>query len=676
MLSFIKTILSHTKNTFMKSVVQIPFFYILLLLLFIISALNIRSEYALLGWDNYSSFLNIDSNTLRSLFSTWREYRGLGVVSDAEVTDIWRNIYYLLGQHIIPNNLLEQLYYLFSLNVGMILMYKLASYIFTKANKDKKLSRYTDVFSFIASLFYLFNINTLSVFYFPMLMFVSRFFALPTTVYVVLKFIHERTISIPKSALYIGLLFISSIAYIVPTIFITMMIVLSMIAFSHRKNLIRSCIVLGIFVIINSYWLFPFINYTIQKSEDIKHASTFVRMNEDFLNKNESYYNIERSVLMVPQFYDMRYVESATSELKMYHPLFEQYAKSSISLEKGILWLFPVLYIFGCGILILKSIRSSQWLWIPGTVLTFVFLSMNEFGLLGFLYNLLSKNIPLFEVVFRFGDTKFHSIIAFAGSIAAAYAIVQIAVWIGRLISTIDKKKIVAVVALLILVPNAYVYRGYFEGQLIGFYMYNQIPEAYSQISKRINSDPQEGRVVHFPIDKTGYWKSYSWGYFGSAFLQYMLEKPLIDKTFEPASIENWSIIERMSDLQSDIQSITDEKEQMTRATQMYELLSMADIRYVILDGTISARVSSRGIDVWDTTNYPNSEKMTEFMEQAGPKYTSSDRVSDRCCRNPKYYFMGVVAPNWYELFRSYHPKRCGKCNAFSVSWKYINVYS
>src|SRR3989339_970348 len=98
MLSFIKTILSHTKNTFMKSVVQIPFFYILLLLLFIITALNIRSEYALLGWDNYSSFLNIDSNTLRSLFSTWREYRGLGVVSDAEVTDIWRNIYYLLGQ--------------------------------------------------------------------------------------------------------------------------------------------------------------------------------------------------------------------------------------------------------------------------------------------------------------------------------------------------------------------------------------------------------------------------------------------------------------------------------------------------------------------------------------------------------------------------------------------------
>ena len=605
--------LRHTK----RYILDKPYFFVLILILLIISALNIKQGYALLGWDNYSSFLNVNSNTIRTFFSTWREYRGLGVPSDAEVTDIWRMLYYVIGQHIMPNYLLEQVYYLLALNIGMITMYKLAGYIFTKINKNESLTQHVDLIGFVASIFYLFNINTLSVFSFPILMFVSRFCTFPIIIYIFLRLINE-SVGVRKTLLYMILLLVSSVTFIVPTIFITLMMVLVLIVLSHWRKLKRGIGVLLLFILINSYWLFPFVNYTIQKSDDVALASTFVRINEDLLNRNESYYSPTRSLLLIPQFYDMRYAESSTGQEKMFHPLFIRYATASFSFEKVLLWLFPALYIIGSGLLIYKGIRRSQLLWIPGVILGFVLLSMKEFRPLGFVYTFLAKTIPLFDVIFRFGDTKFHSIIALAGSLAAAYVFVSGGVWIGKRIRSEYKKYFIHILALLIFVSSIYVFREYVTGQLIGFQIYNKVPNAYYEISDYINKDPRSGRVVHLPMDQTGYWKSYAWGYNGSAFLQFMLEKPLIDKTFEPASIENWALIEGIYSLQDNIQSIEKATDSAQRVQVMYDLLNKFGVRYVILDDSISSRIGVRGIDVRGSTNYSNSRKILELMEEQG----------------------------------------------------------
>ena len=594
-----------------------PYLSILIGVLAIISCVNIKFGYSILGIDNYSAFLNVNHNTLRSLLTTWRDYRGLGVVSDSEVTDIWRNLYYFLGQFVIPNNLLEQLYYLFTLNLGVLATYKLGEYIFKRANKDKSLSRHSGLFGFLAAFFYLFNINTLSVFYFPMLMFVARFYALPVTVYVLIRIMDTPKISTKKMIMYVALLLISSVTYIVPTIFITMLIVVFMVGLSRWEQYRRVGFALIIFILINFYWLLPFVNYSHQKSEDIKFASTFIWFNEGLLNKNDSYYAPERSILLIPQFYDMKYVKTDSNEAFMYHPLYERYSSTDWNIEKTLLWLFPALYILGGVLLLYKGIRSYEWLWIPATTFLFVFFSMNKFGPLGFIYSFIGKAIPIFEIIFRFGDTKFHAYIAFAGGLAAAYAVVFLYSVVQRVFIT-KAQILVKICLLLALIVYVFFYRSYFSGQLVGFFMYNKIPEAYYKISKTINSDPREGRVVHLPIYKIGYWKYYSWGYFGSSFMQYLLEKPLIDRTFEPASIENWALIEQLDGLQTEIQSVQNENILSQRAKEMFDTLSAAGIRYVVLDNSITGRVAVRGIEVRDIGNYSDSERMILLLQKLG----------------------------------------------------------
>ena len=96
-----RTLLAHLKDK--------PLLCLLVIILFIIALTSIRPGYALLGWDNYSSYLNPPLNISRMFFDSWRSFRGLGVPSDSEVTDVFRQLLFLVFAPIISQNLLDQL---------------------------------------------------------------------------------------------------------------------------------------------------------------------------------------------------------------------------------------------------------------------------------------------------------------------------------------------------------------------------------------------------------------------------------------------------------------------------------------------------------------------------------------------------------------------------------------
>ena len=77
----------------------------------------------MVGWDNYSSYFNLPTNIFRTLFASWRESRGLGVPSDAEVTDIFRQLWYWGAHFLVPETMLDQIYYLMALWLGVLGMY-------------------------------------------------------------------------------------------------------------------------------------------------------------------------------------------------------------------------------------------------------------------------------------------------------------------------------------------------------------------------------------------------------------------------------------------------------------------------------------------------------------------------------------------------------------------------
>ena len=138
---------------------------VLIILLSVITVTAIKPGFFLIGWDNYSSYFEPGINIFRTLFSTWRDYRGLGVPSDAEVTDVFRQLLFVPLGLVLPRELLDQVYYLLALWFGVLSMYALAGMIARELpNLIGASTRRKDLFDFIVSLFYLFNLNTLSVF--------------------------------------------------------------------------------------------------------------------------------------------------------------------------------------------------------------------------------------------------------------------------------------------------------------------------------------------------------------------------------------------------------------------------------------------------------------------------------------------------------------------------------
>lgn len=577
---------------------QKPGLTLLLVILFIITLSSLKPQFYLLGWDNYSPYFNIPNNIFRTFFATWREYRGLGVPSDSEVTDLFRNLFYLILKPFVPGTLLDQIYILMALNVGIISMYIFSCLLFNKyLGKYKNIS--SDIFGFFSSFFYLFNLNTLSTFNFPVITYTNRFFTIPLIFTMFYLLLSKKHVSLKTYLFFVVIALFTSGSYITATVLITILIALFIFGI-FQGNLKRFVIILAFYLGLQAFWLLPFFNYTLQKSKIIKLAPNFITANEIQLNKQKSFYDIKKNLILYPNFFDTKFYDILQTKELRFHSLATELNNPFFQI---VLWTFPVLYIFGSIFVILKHRRL---IWIPSIVLIFLFLSLKEYSPLGFLYSFLNNLTPYFGVLFRFGDTKFHPFIAFGGSLLAGVTLIIILQNFRRLLYLF---------LIILLIPTIIVFQDYFKGKFIGSFMYNRIPQAYFDIASILNRDSESFRVLHLPFEEEGYWKSYSWGMVGSSFIHFLVNHPFIDKTFEPASMENAYLNNKIQNLLTNTQSLQSDKDEKQRASEFATLLNKAGVKYIILDNTVQAGIYSRGILLWGKFNKTDAEKMAKSLK-------------------------------------------------------------
>ena len=227
--------------------------------------------------------------------------------------------------------------------------------------------------------------------------------------------------------LYLALLAVSG-SFLVATIFITTMIALGIFAVTQR-NLKRSIISFLFISAAYAFWILPFLNYTIEKSGIIRLARTFIEANETQLNKPKTFFSFVKQTTLYPNFFETNYVNQETQKQLPFHPLSDSYDTFPV---QSILSIFVLLYLTGIILTMRHAFvhRTIQFLWIPGIILLFLFLSLKEFSPLGFLYAFFSNTIPYFNVLFRFGDTKFHTFISFAGSLSAGITVLFVTLFI------------------------------------------------------------------------------------------------------------------------------------------------------------------------------------------------------------------------------------------------------
>lgn len=562
-----------------------PGLLILSIILLVITVANIKPDFYLMGWDNYSSYFNLKTNIFRTFFATWREYRGLGVPSDAEVTDVFRQVFYWIAHFFLPEQLLDQVYYMIALWVGVLGMYAFTNLLWRDIGKE---DNKTDFFAAFSAFFYLFNLNTLSVFYALIIPFINRFYSLPITLFLFLRFLKSRH-KVRDSFILAITIIATSGTYITPTLIITSLITFFIFLWSYI-NFKKAIVYCLIFLAFNAFWILPFVNYTFNKSSIIPLARTFVEINEATLNKSPSAFAFNKQVSLRPSFFDMAYSSLNENSFTIY-PLLNEYQKP---INRAIFFIFPFLFIIGSLLIIFGKNTQKKLFWIPAWIVLFLFLSMKEFSPLGFVYIWMKYYIPYFDVVFRISDTKFHSYIGFAGSIAASYALI----W---LINLFDKRKLTnffLIILIILGVSYSWLFRSYLTGNLIGFFVYTKIPKAYFQIAKIINDDPKNSRVLHLPMDNwQNYWRSYSWGYFGSAFFHYLIDKPYIDKTFEPGSMENSYLDSKIGKILDSFYQTTSTEQKQQQAENFLQLLKKTGIKYLIVDQSISTDIYTRNMN-------------------------------------------------------------------------------
>lgn len=582
----------------------------LFILLILLNLFSLKPQFYLLGWDNFSSYFNLKTNLFRTFFSSWREYRGLGVPSDSETVDLFRQIFFLFLSPLVKTNLLGQIYVLVCLNIGVLGMYFFAHRFFQYAF-TKKGHKYLDLAAFTASFFYLFNLNALATFYFPMVMYITRFASLPILFFVFFKLIKEKTIN-PKAWVLAILLFLfTSIAYLTATTFIAFLLIIAIFTL-FLGNYRRQVLVYLLFIGINLFWLLPLANYTLEKSEIIKLAPTFIEVNESQLNKPASFYAPDRLLLLYPNFFDTKITNIAESDSHYLHPSVSFFNNPW---PRAVLSIFPLFYLAGIVMILIKY-RKKVFLWIPVIIVLSLFLVGKDYTPLGFIYRLIEDWVPYFKILFRFADTKFNPFISFAGSMAAALFFLSLLTSTSQYLPKLrTAAKVFFLTPLLLAVL---IFSSYFKGNLIGFFMYNQIPEAYFQIAEAINKDKTNFRVLHLPLSKIGYWRSHVWGMVGSSFLNFMIDRPLIDRTFEPASMENAYLHQAISQLVDNAQAIENQEELEAKSTKLYQLLRKVGVKYIIWDETVSRSVYSRGAVFWGKFNTFDAKALIESLKESG----------------------------------------------------------
>lgn len=575
-----------------------------------ISITSIRVDQYLIGWDNYSAYLGGMDGLFRTIFSTWRSYRGIGVSGDSESVDVFRQLIILLLSPFVSEPLRDQMYILGCVWIGVLSIYVLVSRFMRRLGTHEN---FIDVIATISASVYLFNLNTLATFYFPIITYITRFAALPLLVLAFDIFIRSKKITWRVMLLFILVNLFASGSYITATVFLTTLVLLgTFVAFQGSWN--RGIVALLLFVAIQSYWMVPFVNYTVQKSESLRLAPVFVDTNEAQLNLKADAYSVKNQLIVYPNFFATRF-QTATNPASMraFHPITDALQNR---LMQSVLYIFPVFAILGSLFIVMNRKRYRSMVWVPIMYTFYVLVSSQEYSWFGFIPAFLNRYIPYFQVIFRFGDTKFHPYIILSGAVAVGVLMHELYLFVAK--KRIQTGILSIVLALLSIgLPMTTVFRSYFTNEFLPSFLFVKIPESYKQIAATINSSDKEGRVLHLPYDPTLYWRSYSWGYLGSAFFQDVLRVPYIDKTFEPASLETTDVFTRLSALIQDASDASVDGK-LSLAKKISRLLTEYGIRWVVMDTSVSSNVAIKNAVYWGQYNREDSDSLLSTLQEIG----------------------------------------------------------
>jgi len=540
---------------------------LLSLLLIVICFLSIRWGQYLLSNDNYSPELNPSMSVSRYLESpAWRGYRVLGIPSDSEQADVFRGFLFQIFQLFIPKWFLAQFYSLLCLVVGTLSIATLSS-LFIRDFVNTKKSGY--VF-FISGLFYLSSLWTAWVFNFNMMPYIAQYGFLPLlllSIYLLMRdFRYSRLL----------LLFISSVLFVSVSVigtlfFVNIVILLAAFfyfGFLHRvrfKGILKS---IGLFLVIQLFWLLPFIFYTKSTSQDVINSYTNRSITASTIDLEKQMMDLPNSA----RLYTRLLGTVDTPEPKQYiFPLSEEYMEYDFYKIVGLL---PIFFsVIGLIFVISKKEYKLIPIWI--VLFGFLFLLKNQNPPFGGIYIWLQENFNIFKQTFRWVSSKLGQQYLIFLTITSSIGFLLLLNFLSSFFKKIPKYIFVLFSLALITFPLLLYSEYLFKGDLFTKRATIDFPNEYFELAEELKDDPYS-RIYYAPPSNNGYFREYDWGFVGSQFISYVLPNPVMDLSLAIGS----SVGEKaMLELRNTFDS--------GNAVQFTELLSKYGVEYILVDRSL-----------------------------------------------------------------------------------------
>lgn len=507
MKAFLGSLFSSKKHVFV-------FFTILL---GVIILTNAKWGYGLLGNDNFSPELNPTITLQRSLQNPgWRTYRALGVPSDSEQADTIRALmFYLLSSAKVPYWAMSQIYFFGTLVIALVSAGKVAEIVLISKKDEEKEAAHAFLFG---GLFYFSSLLTVWIYYFPVHLFVAAYAFLPLVFFTLLKFSHQATprnaLALCISAVFLGISGLTATLFLVCFATLVVLSTLSLVdsRFSCKKILIG----LGLILALNAYWLVPFSLY-VQSNTHALQDSLINRKITTLQVQNEQKYTVLPRTLrygfswMDDQLSDGSYAYTARSWYT--HPIINVLAYLPIACA-----LFGVFYA-------LKK-RKKHAAVFSVLALLGVFLIKGSNTPLGFIYSYLQDASSVFNQVFRWRSSKFWPLLAMSLPLLATYGALHL-----------TKKR--PLVTIILVVALCVYMLPMLTGSMIRPSMYTQVPSSYFALADHLQKTNPTARIYVVPEANTLYFRNYSWGFFGSVMLNYVLPNPTFEKALIIGSSES-----------------------------------------------------------------------------------------------------------------------------------------
>jgi hypothetical protein len=539
--------LRHLGKLFIRLWPVVALLFITGLLIF----LNFEPNTYLTGWDNLHPEFDITENIRRGFFSVWQEYRGPGLLGGmAHAADLPRVLFIALLLVLkTPPNLIRYITTFLPLIIGPLGVYFLFYHHLFRNKLNAKTIQFA---SFLGSLYYLLNLNTLQTFFVPFETFTWFYGALPWLIFLLISYLQKPS---PKNLSILFIFsFLSAPAFYVETIFLVFFVAILPFfvefLYSQKKRLahIKSATLSILSIVIpHLFWLLPVAFFVLTNGRIPEQAKNNLISSPETYARNLEFATLKDTALI--KGYLFNYLDLGQDNQYTYLlSVWRNHLSISIINLLG----------FFTFILVLTGIYYSfkkKFAWTKSFVGV---LALCLFFLLGGGL-LINQKIPLVGELFRAPFTKFSIPLslsyAFFFSIGTIFLLDLFSFLHTHL--TYYLTLFTVTFSLIIFMSPA------FSGHLISPSMRRAIPEEYFELFSYMRTQDSATRIASFPQFSFWGWVSYDWGYRGSGFLWHGLRQPLLDRAFDVWDKNSERYYEEMStalygDKQKDFEDVLD----------------------------------------------------------------------------------------------------------------------